>query len=172
MNMNKKESNRYAKYLRNFIFGVEDSLVSSVGVLSGVAVVGTSAKTIILAGVVLIFVEAFSMGVGSLLSENVSKEFKEGREVSMKHSITPSLIMFFSYFIAGFIPLLPYVFLDTKTALYTSISAALGALFVLGVISARISGRTMLRHGMEMFIIGGTAIGLGVIVGTIVNSLG
>lgn len=170
--MNKKESSRYVKYLRNFIFGVEDSLVSSVGVLSGVAVVGTSTKTIILAGVVLIFVEAFSMGVGSLLSENVSKEFKEGKEVPIKHSLAPSLVMFFSYFIAGFIPLSPYVFIEGKIAMYVSISAALSALFVLGMVSARISGREMFRHGMEMFLIGGAAIGLGVVVGTIVNNLG
>ncbi len=167
-----KLKNRYANYLSNFIFGVEDSLVSTVGLLSGIAVVGTSAKTIILAGVVLIFVEAFSMGVGSLLSENVAKEFKEGREVSMKHSIVPSLIMFSSYFFAGFIPLFPYLLLDVEIAFYVSIGVALGALFVLGVISARISGRAMVRHGIEMFIIGGTAIGLGVLVGTIVNSLG
>ena len=164
--------NRNAKYLRNFIFGVEDSLVSTVGLLSGVAVVGTSADIIILAGVVLIFVEAFSMGVGSLLSENVSREFKEGREVSMRHSLVPSTIMFLSYFVAGFIPLSPYMLFDVKIAFPMSISIALLALFVLGVISAHISGRTKFRHGVEMFIIGGIAIGLGVIVGNIVNSLG
>lgn len=176
--MNNKESvstrikSRYAKYLRNFIFGVEDSLVSTVGLLSGVAVVGTSAKTIILAGVVLIFVEAFSMGVGSLLSENVAKEFKEGREVSMKRSLVPSLIMFLSYFFAGFIPLAPYIYLEVKTAFYVSIISALVALFILGMASARLTGRGIFRHGMEMLVIGGTAIGLGVLVGTIVNSLG
>jgi VIT1/CCC1 family predicted Fe2+/Mn2+ transporter len=50
-------------YLRNFIFGVEDSLVSTVGLLSGVAVAGVASRTILLTGVVLIFVEAFSMAV-------------------------------------------------------------------------------------------------------------
>lgn len=169
--LSSKLKNRYAKYLRNFIFGVGDSLVSSVGVLSGVAVVGTSPKTIVLAGVVLIFVEAFSMGVGSLLSENAAKEFKEDREVSMRHSLVPSFIMFSSYFFAGFIPLLPYMFLGVKTAFPVSIMSALFALFILGMVSARLRGREIFRHGMEMFLIGGTAIGLGVIVGTIVNSL-
>ena len=54
-----------ALYLRNFIFGVEDSLVSTVGLLSGVAVANVDQATIFLTGMVLIFVEAFSMGVGS-----------------------------------------------------------------------------------------------------------
>jgi VIT1/CCC1 family predicted Fe2+/Mn2+ transporter len=170
-NLSVGTKNRYAKYLRNVIFGFEDGLVSSVGVLSGIAVVGTSVETIILAGVVLIFVEAFSMGVGSLLSENAAKEFREGREVSIKHSIVPSSIMFSSYFLAGFITLAPYIFFNVKIAFYISIIFAMFALFILGAISAHLTGRKKFRHGMEMFIIGGAAIGLGVLVGTIVNSL-
>ena len=166
-----RKKRKLAKYLRNFIFGVEDSLVSSVGVLSGVAFVGTSTNTIVLAGVVLIFVEAFSMGVGSLLSENVAKEFKEGREVSIKKSLVPAVIMFASYFFAGFIPLTPYIFLEHDMAFRVSIVAALAALFVLGLVSARLTGREMLRHGVEMFVIGGMASGLGVVVGSIVNGL-
>jgi len=163
---------RYARYLRNFTFGVEDSLVSTVGLLSGIAVAGTSAKTIIFAGVVLIFVEAFSMGVGSLLSENVAREFKEGGEVSMRSSFVSSIIMFFSYFLAGFIPLFPYIFFEIQIAFWLSIGLALTALFVLGLVSARVSNTSMMRHGFEMFIIGGAAIGLGVVVGVFVSSLG
>ena len=164
--------NRYARYLRNFIFGVEDSLVSTVGLLSGVAVAGTSAKIIILAGVVLIFVEAFSMGVGSLLSENVAREFKKGGEVSMRRSVVPSLIMFLSYFVAGFIPLSPYIFFEVQIAFWLSIGLALTSLFILGIVSARVSNTGMIRHGFEMLLIGGTAIGLGVIVGVFVSSMG
>ncbi len=163
--------NKHTKYLRNFIFGVEDSLVSTVGLLSGIAVVGTSVKTIMLAGVVLIFVEAFSMGIGNLLSDNVAKEFRQKREVSMKDSFMPSMVMFSSYFFAGFIPLFPYVIFDVKIAFYVSIVVALLFLFILGVTTARLTGREMFKHGMEMFMFGGTAIGLGILVGTIVNSL-
>jgi len=60
---------------RNFIFGVEDSLVSTVGLLSGIAAADTSRFTIITTGIVLIFVEAFSMGIGSFLSEETSEQF-------------------------------------------------------------------------------------------------
>ena len=52
-------------YFRNFIFGVEDSLVSTVGLLSGVAIAGVPSRTILLTGVVLILVEAFSMAAGA-----------------------------------------------------------------------------------------------------------
>ena len=40
-------------YLRSFIFGVEDSLVSTVGLLSGVAIANASRDTILLTGTVV-----------------------------------------------------------------------------------------------------------------------
>lgn len=157
--------------LRNFIFGVEDSLVSTVGLLSGVAIVGTSIRTIILAGVVLIFVEAFSMGVGSLLSENSEDEYVKKEEVPLKNSFLSSFIMFISYFVSGFIPLSPYFIFNTNTALPASIGVSLVALFVLGYFSARLSGLNKIRKGSEMLLIGGIAIGLGATVGILINIL-
>lgn len=157
------------KNLRNFVFGVEDSLVSTVGLLSGIAIVGTSTKTIIIAGVVLIFVEAFSMGVGSLLSENSAEEFVKKREVPLRKSFSSGLIMFSSYFVSGFIPLFPYLMFPTNRALPYSVLISLIALFILGYISATFSNTDKFRKGVEMFIIGGIAILLGVIVGMAIN---
>jgi len=83
-----KHKNTLAVYVRNFVFGVEDSLVSTVGLLSGIASAGASTATIFLTGTVLIFVEAFSMAVGSYLSEESVEEYEkaiklynEGRSV-------------------------------------------------------------------------------------------
>jgi len=50
-----------AGHLRNFVFGVEDSIVSTVGLVSGIAIAGLPKTEILLTGAVLIFVEAFSM---------------------------------------------------------------------------------------------------------------
>jgi len=69
-------------YLRNFVFGVEDSLVSTVGLLSGIAAAGVAQKDILVSGVVLIFVEAFSMAVGSFLSEEFAEEYVAKSRVS------------------------------------------------------------------------------------------
>ena len=64
-----------ASYIRNFVFGVEDSLVSTVGLLSGVAIAGVEQKYIFITGLILIFVEAFSMAVGSFLSEESAEKY-------------------------------------------------------------------------------------------------
>lgn len=158
-----------AIYLRNFIFGVEDSLVSTVGLLSGVAIAGTSRSTIILTGAVLIFVEAFSMAVGSLLSEHSTEEYIRQAEAPLKASLAGGAIMFVSYFVSGFVPIFPYIFLDPATAFWISISLSLFALFVLGMIGGRLSRVSAVRSGLKMLLIGGAAIGLGVLVAKIVN---
>jgi VIT1/CCC1 family predicted Fe2+/Mn2+ transporter len=157
----------FVGYMRNFIFGVEDSLVSTVGLLSGVAVGGVTRQTILLTGIVLIFVEAFSMGVGSFLSEQSAEESISRQNKPDKFSSTAALIMFTSYFLAGFIPLSPYLFWPPDQAFYFSIGASLLGLMILGLISSRVLKINMIRATFRMVVIGAVAVGIGVVVGII-----
>lgn len=166
--MAQSRKDEFAAYVRNFIFGVEDSLVSTVGLLSGVAVGGLPREEIFLTGVVLIFVEAFSMGVGSYLSEASAEEYT-GAKKSV--SLQGAFIMFFSYFAAGFIPLSPYLVFEVAGAFILSILLSLSALFILGIISSKIFNQNhTFKHGVRMLIIGGMAIAVGIIVGKLVKS--
>ena len=159
-----------AAYFRNFIFGVEDSLVSTVGLLSGVAIAGVERETILLTGVVLIFVEAFSMAVGSFIAEHSADDYLRQREVPMGSALADGAIMFVSYFVSGFIPLSPYMFFDARSALWVSIALSVLALFVIGFIGARLSKTSLVRGGTRMMIIGGIAIAVGILVGKIVGT--
>ena len=154
-----------ASYLRNFIFGVEDSLVSTVGLLSGIAIASVPRQTIILTGIVLIFVEAFSMAVGSFLSEHSAEDFLNRAETNNKSSFIGGVIMFFSYFVAGFLPISPYFFIDTRYAFLISILISLIALFILGFTSARFTRSNLWRSGVRMLLLGGVAILVGTVVG-------
>lgn len=164
-------SQRTVVYLRNLIFGVEDSLVSTVGLLSGVAAAGVSESTIFLTGVVLIFVEAFSMGVGSFISEHAVEEYTKKEEADHSHTLIGGIIMFISYFVAGFIPLFPYFIAEIRTAFILSIALSLLALFLLGALSGKSFGIKVWKRGVQMLVLGGIAIGLGVVVGVAVDRL-
>ncbi|MBI4079697.1 VIT1/CCC1 transporter family protein [Candidatus Kaiserbacteria bacterium] len=155
-----------AAYFRNFIFGVEDSLVSTVGLLSGVAIAGVARETILLTGIVLIFVEAFSMAAGSFLSETSAEEFTTKREATASGTLLGGVIMFGSYFAAGFIPLFPYLFVEGQSAFILSVAASVCALFVLGFVSGALSRTSLLKSALRMAIIGGIAIAVGVTVGS------
>lgn len=169
--MNVKIKSHLVSYFRNFIFGVEDSLVSTVGLLSGIAIAEISREAIFLTGVVLIFVEAFSMAAGSYLSEHSVAGYTKTPEGSEKHNLISGVIMFFSYFISGFFPLFPYLFWKVDIALPISILISVVALFVLGLIGARISRIGLIKNGIRMALIGGIAIGIGLLAGTTLSSL-
>lgn len=160
----------FASYLRNFVFGTEDSLVSTVGLLSGIAIAGMETKAILVTGAVLIFVEAFSMAVGSFLSEYSAEEYLHKDGASSRRSLADGAIMFFSYFIAGAIPLFPYILWSPKSAIFISIFVSLLALFALGAVSARVSGVSIFKSGLRMFVIGGIAIAVGVLVGQVTSN--
>jgi len=166
---NKKSRKTFALYFRNFIFGVEDSLVSTVGLLSGIAIAGVSRETIFLTGMVLIFVEGFSMGVGSFLSEDSGEAVIHKGKTSHHPTIQAAIIMFFSYFLAGFIPLSPYVLFDVRPAFYLSILVSLATLFLLGLIAAHVSNKDYVKRGLKMLIVGGVAIGLGIVVASLIQ---
>jgi VIT1/CCC1 family predicted Fe2+/Mn2+ transporter len=118
-------------YFRNIIFGAEDSLVSTVGVLFGVAAVTANKNLVVVTGLIVIAVEALSMGAGSFLSE----ESTHAMDKKHKHTDLPwvdGLIMFASYFSFGFIPLAPYIFMQVDLARYASLAVTLVTLFILG----------------------------------------
>jgi len=69
-----------AVYIREIVFGFEDSLVSTLGAITGIAAGTGSGPVIILSGVVLVVVEAISMSSGSYLSSKSAKEVFDARQ--------------------------------------------------------------------------------------------
>jgi VIT1/CCC1 family predicted Fe2+/Mn2+ transporter len=146
-------------YIRNFIFGSEDSLVSTVGVVFGIATANPSKKMVILAGLIVIAVEASSMGAGAYLSEQSENEQSEN-EIK-QNPFMDGVIMGTSYFFAGFIPLVPYMIMEVSTAKYVSIGFSLIALFLLGY-----APKKNLKSAIRMALVAGFAILLGFLIAT------
>ncbi|MDO8522842.1 MAG: VIT1/CCC1 transporter family protein [bacterium] len=158
-----------AIYIRNIIFGITDSLTSTVGFLAGVSVGGASREIIILTGLVYTFVEAFSMAAGSFLSEEFAEDYEAQKDLSNRKPLLGGLAMFVSYVLVSFIPILPYVFFEGATAIWISIILSMSALFIAGASVAKLSKIKPLKHGLKMVLLGGSATIIGIIVGKIIN---
>lgn len=154
-----------ALYVRTGVFGIIDSLVSMVGVLAGLNVAGSSRYTLVLTAVIYAFVEAFSMSVGSFLSEESSEEYEHKSNVSERMPVIAGVIMFVSFVLVSFIPLAPYLLLSDPYALPASIGVSIAALFIGGAISGRVAGLPVAWRGFRMAALGGAAIALGVSIG-------
>ncbi len=156
-------------YIRNIVFGVADSLVSTVGLLSGISASGSSPQVILLTGIVYAFVEAFSMAVGSFMSEQSAEEYAIKGEVANTQPFIAGTVMFVSFILASFIPIAPYMIFKPTVALLFSIIFSIIALFIVGLVSAKIVKVGTLKHGIRMMILGGAAIIIGVIVGKLIK---
>lgn len=160
-----------SNHVRSFVLGVEDSLVSTVGLVSGIAAAGSTRATIILSGVILIFVEAFSMAMGELLADTTVQEFEAHQNVPLWKARISALVMLVSYLCSGFLVLSPYIFISGGIAFYISIGTSLLALFVLGIATAELSRTRSLRKGFTMVLVGGAAILIGMVAGFLVQML-
>lgn len=156
--------NMHEDYLRSILFGLQDGLVSTTGVVVGIATGVQDKPIIILAALVAVTVEASSMAAGQYSSEKAVHQMdKTGKHTD--NLLIGAILMFFSYLIAGMIPIIPIVLLDLKNAPLVSIIASFLALFMLGYIKGKFVEHGAFRSAIEMFIIGGIATSIGLIVG-------
>ncbi|OGZ36470.1 MAG: hypothetical protein A3D38_02470 [Candidatus Portnoybacteria bacterium RIFCSPHIGHO2_02_FULL_40_23] len=155
-------------YLRSIIFGFQDALVSTTGVIAGVAA-GTSVKEIvILAGIVTITVEALSMGAGQYMSEKAVHQLdKTGKHTDNLYMVGG--LMFTSYFLGGLVPLVPIFLFSLPLSSFISVGAALIGLFVLGYLKAKIVKENPLKSALEILVLGGIATVIGLIVGKLLK---
>jgi len=151
-------------YFRSVIFGLQDGLVSTTGVVVGISAGVSDQAIIILASFVAVSVEASSMAASQYSSEKAVHQMnKFGKH--RDDLIMGASLMFFAYLAAGLIPIAPFLFFTPDTARIISISAALLSLFVVGYLKGKIVKYRALRSAIEMFFIGGLATIVGLIVG-------
>lgn len=154
------------QYIRTIIFGVEDSLVSTTGLIAGLGVGTNNKSVVIIGGVVAIAVEAISMGAGEYISDDAIEQASK-KHRGRSQAFADGLIMLISYFVAGLIPLLPVVFFTYPTSLYFSVCFALIGLFTLGYLKSKVLHTNPLRGAAKVMIVGGLATALGITVGLI-----
>lgn len=154
------------EYLRSVIFGTEDSLVSTTGLIAGLGVGADSKRIVLLGGLVAIIVEAVSMGAGEYLSDDAVSELDKIKRTRERPYLS-GLLMFVSYLLAGMIPLLPVIVLSYPLSIAFSVSFALAGLFLLGFFKGRILKTSPFKGGLKILVIGGIATAIGLIVGSV-----
>jgi VIT1/CCC1 family predicted Fe2+/Mn2+ transporter len=117
--------------VRNLTYGIEDSLISTTGVLVGVASAGFSLPAILMTGGILIFVEASSMAFGAFMADE-SFLITAKTAYTISQVLFYAAVMFMSYALAGIIPMIPFV-LKWKHAIPASVVLAMTALFLLAL---------------------------------------
>ncbi len=151
-------------YLRSLMFGLQDGIVSTTGVVIGISTGVSDKAIIVLAALVAVSVEATSMAAGQYTSEKAAHQLdKEGKKTDSL--LTGSAIMFFAYLGGGMFSIIPTLIFDQPMARYLAIASSFAGLFLIGYLKGYLVEHKPLRSAIELFIIGGIATTIGLVVG-------
>jgi VIT1/CCC1 family predicted Fe2+/Mn2+ transporter len=193
---------------REFVFGIQDGLISTVGLLSGVSAATQSRITVVITGIAAAVTGGLSMATGSYLASRTEKEIfekelldqerlaadepylaqeallqslvAEGLErpeayrvvkifsrhqelllrtvqekvlglgtADISQPLKAGLVMLASFMIGALIPLGPFLLALGPTALLLSWALSVLALLGVGVFKGRLTGKPLLRSGLE-----------------------
>lgn len=163
--------------MREIVFGLEDSLVSTLGTITGIAVGTGSQYIVILSGLVLIASEATSMAAGSYLSTKHATEAeqlfheKNGFETHPEstHPLRAAVVMGVFYLLGGAVPLLFYFLLPVSQAVVPAIAVTALSLFAVGVWAASFTQTSKIKSGSEMVVVSLAAALIGYVIGRVVS---
>lgn len=165
-----------AENIREVVFGLEDSLVSTLGAVVGIAVGSQSTFIVILSGLVILASESTSMAAGSYLSSKSAADTERNLHAKdrdrVEHQENPlrgAVVMGVFYLAGGFIPLAPFFLMQVHKAILPSIALTACSLFLVGLWASRFTKRSPVRSGVEMLSVSLAAAGIGYLVGFVVS---
>lgn len=159
----------FSEFMRDIIFGIEDGLISIMGLVVGVAAATQSTSAILISAAAGTVAAAISMSAGDYLSTKSEKEvlMSQRKNVQGKHlhPLMSALVIGGSFLAMSAIPIGPYLLFTPSLATPISIGATFATLFAVGALKCMITKRNWLVSGLEMVIVAGLAAGAGYLIG-------
>jgi len=144
-------------YVGNFVYGANDGIVTTFAVVAGVVGASLSPGIIVILGLANLLADGFSMGASNFLAVRTEHDLAK-KDHGFQEPFENGLVTFVAFVVAGFIPLIPYIFniFGEQQFLISSLLAGL-SFFTVGVARRVITKGNLLTGGLEMLAIGGIA---------------
>ncbi len=157
--MREKAIHERGSFLRDIVFAASDGLVTTFAVVAGSQGASLGSAVVIIMGFANLLADGISMSSGTYLGVKSEVEFEKAEGDTHLHEAAPmkqATVTFFSFDIAGLIPIIPYV-LGLKNAFLISIISVFVVLFIIGAFKGSFTKKHWFRSGCEMLSIGGFA---------------
>ncbi len=163
------------KYIGDIVYGANDGIITTFAVVAGVAGAELFPKIVVVLGIANLLADGFSMAASNYLARKSEQEYQdtlgETQNRAEKNPWKNALATFVSFVLAGFIPLIPYVFgIEVDTFLLAIISTSI-ALFAVGSLRSLVTGTKWWLAGTEMLLIGALAATVAYVIGDLLGSL-
>jgi len=168
------------KYLAEVIYGANDGIVTTFAVVAGVAGAALNPSIVLILGAANLFADGFSMGMSNYLSRRSEMDYqraarKGGGRAPATHPDGKSpqrtaFVTFAGFVVAGWAPLLPYVFGLAPAFRFSVLFTGL-AFFGVGASRSLVTDRRWSINGGEMLVVGMAAATVAFVVGTLLRGL-
>lgn len=170
--MNKMNSKSKASIIGDMVFGANDGIVTTFAVVAGVAGAALDARIVLIMGLANLVGDGVSMAVGDYLGRKSEQEIEAVDHV--QRSFDPrinAVAIFVAFLIAGFVPLIPYVFGVARHDFLISTLCAGIAMFAVGSLRSLVTKRHWFSAGLEVLLVGSIAAGSAFLVGYILKNV-
>jgi VIT1/CCC1 family predicted Fe2+/Mn2+ transporter len=163
-------------YIKEVVYGANDGIITTFAVVAGVTGADLAPTIILILGIANLFADGFSMASSNYLANKSEHEFFKSQNVQEKPEAHKpkkgAVFTFFSFVMAGFLPIIPYIFIsNNNTAFKYAVLATALALFGVGALRTIITKSKWLWSGLEMLLVGGTAATIAYLVGFFIKGL-
>ncbi|MBI1960899.1 MAG: VIT1/CCC1 transporter family protein [Candidatus Liptonbacteria bacterium] len=171
----KKVFQRIGNYLKDIVYGANDGIITTFAVVAGASGASLPPSVIVIIGIANLLGDGVSMAASNYLgtrSEHLMALQKDSGFVHVHrgNELIPAIVTFFAFAAAGFLPIIPFLFLaEAGNTVTLSIIATASALFVVGAMRSFFTRRNVIRSGVEKRGVGGVAAGAAYAVGRFVS---
>lgn len=148
-----------ADYVRDIVLSANDGVVTTFAVVAGSLGASLSPSVVVILGLANLFADGLSMSTGAYLGVKSEIEYEQNSGEKIKIGNKPlknGLVSFFAFGLAGFIPLMSYIFKFENSFKISAILVAI-TLFVVGIFRGVVSNKHILRTAFENLFIGGAS---------------
>ena len=154
-------------YIRDIVLSANDGIVTTFAVVAGSLGASLPPSIVIILGLANLFADGLSMSTGAYLGIKSEIEFEQSSGQKVKVGNRPllnGLVSFLSFGIAGFIPLISYVF-KFNNSFVISVVLVVISLVIVGIFRGIVSNKNITKTAFENLLIGGASAAVAFYVG-------
>jgi vacuolar iron transporter family protein len=156
-----------ADAIRDIVLSANDGVVTTFAVVAGSLGASLSPSVVVILGLANLFADGLSIATSAYLGvkSEIEYEQRSGEKIKLgNRPLANGVISFLSFAVAGFIPLISYIFKIGNSFKVSIILVAI-SLLIVGVFRGIVSNKHVVRTALENLIIGGASAIVAYIVG-------
>jgi vacuolar iron transporter family protein len=169
--MSRLSIHQRGKYLADAVLSASDGIVTTFAVVAGSGGASLSREVVLILGFANLFADGFSMASGNYMAIKSEEEYEESKGKDGKlegNPIKHAIVSFFSFNVAGLIPLVPFLFKTEHS--YAASTTLVGiSLFMVGFMKSFYTKHSFLKSGVLTLFVGGFAAFVAYAVGFLID---